>query len=253
MRIGHRRMKAFLKGFCIGLLCLSLIGLLWFLVLQPGITNGEAQALKEEYAQPLPGEPSGELPAGKEQEFLVDLSTLQEEYPDIKGWISIPGTCVDYPVLQSSADDPEHYLRRTYKGERRTAGSIFFQWDCSPESRNLVGYGHNMNDGTMFAVLQKMADEAFRNEHSQILLQTKEGLREYQIAAVLKTDIQKLSFNRTEFADDADFLSFQKELFAQSLYKPETIPGADHRLLTLVTCSYEWESARTVVVAVQVR
>lgn len=171
-------------------MCLSLLGLLWFLVLQPGLTNGEAQALKKEYAQPLPGaESSGVLPAGKEQlepESLVDLPALQTEYPDIKGWISIPGTCVDYPVLQSSADDPEYYLRRTYKGEWRTAGSIFFQWDCSAESQNTVVYGHNMNDGTMFAVLQKMTDEAFRNEHSKILLQTSNGLREYQIAAVLK-------------------------------------------------------------------
>ena len=250
-------MKIFLKGFCIGLLCLSLLGLLWFLVIQPGLTNREAQALKEAYTQPLPeAESSGELPAGKEQpelESLVDLSALQAKYPDIKGWISIPGTCVDYPVLQSSADEPEYYLRRTYKGEHRTAGSIFFQWDCSPESRNLVAYGHNMSDGTMFAVLQKMADEAFLTEHSKILLQTSDGLREYRIAAVLKTDITKLSFNRTEIADDADFLSFQKELFAQSLCKTETIPGADCRLLTLVTCSYEWESARTVVVAAEVR
>ena len=55
-------MKTFLKGFCIGLLCLSLLGLAWFLVLQPGLINGEAQALKEEYTvQPLPGaESSGE-------------------------------------------------------------------------------------------------------------------------------------------------------------------------------------------------
>lgn len=250
-------MKIFLKGFCIGLLCLSLLGLLWFLVLQPGLTNGEAQALKKEYAQPLPGaESSGVLPAGKEQlepESLVDLPALQAEYPDIKGWISIPGTCVDYPVLQSSADDPEYYLRRTYKGEWRTAGSIFFQWDCSAESQNTVVYGHNMNDGTMFAVLQKMADEAFRNEHSKILLQTSDGLREYQIAAVLKTDITKFRFNRTEFADHADFLSFQKELFAQSLYESQTIHGEDCRLLTLVTCSYEWENARTVVIAAEVR
>ena len=250
-------MRAFLKGFCIGLLCLSLLGILWFLVLQPGLTNGESQALKEAYTQPLPGAASsGVLPAGKEQlepESLVDLPALQTEYPDIKGWISIPDTCVDYPVLQSSADDPEHSLRRTYKGEHRTAGSIFFQWDCTPESKNLVVYGHNMNDGTMFAVLQKMAKEAFRNEHSKILLQTSDGLREYRIAAVLKTDIQKLSFNRTVFADDADFLSFQEELFAQSVYEPETIPGADCRLLTLVTCSYEWENARTVVVATEVR
>ena len=60
-------MKTFFKGFCIGLLCLSLLGLLWFLVLQPGLTNREAQDLKEGYAQPLPGESSGEIPAGKEK------------------------------------------------------------------------------------------------------------------------------------------------------------------------------------------
>ena len=72
--------------------------------------------------------------------------------------------------------------------------------------------------------------------------------QEYTIVAVLKTDIQKLSFNRTVFADDGDFLSFQKELLAQPLYHdPAFIPGAGHRLLTLVTCSYEWDNARTVV------
>ena len=110
-----------------------------------------------------------------------------------------------------------------------------------------------MNDGSMFAVLQKMGKEAFRNEHSKILLQTSDGLREYRIAAVLQTDIQKLAINRTGFADDGDFLSFQKEIFAQSICKSETTPGADRRLLTLVTCSYEWENARTVVVAAEVR
>ena len=83
-------------------------------------------------------------------------------------------------------------------------------------------------------------------------LQKENELQEYTIVAVLKTDIQKLSFNRTVFADDEDFLSFQKELLAQPLYHdPAFIPGAGHRLLTLVTCSYEWDNARTVVVAVQ--
>ena len=81
-------MKTFFKGFCIGLLSLSLLGLLWFLVLQPGLTNGEAQALKEEYTvQSLPGaESSGEEPAGNEQsaqeqepESMVDLPALQAE------------------------------------------------------------------------------------------------------------------------------------------------------------------------------
>lgn len=249
-------MKTFLKGFCIGLLCLSLLGLAWFLVLQPGLTNGEAQALKEEYTvQPLPGaESSGEEPAGNEQtgqeqepEAIVDLPALQAEYPDIKGWITIPGTCVDYPVLQSGAQDPEYYLRRTYKGEWRTAGSIFFQWDCTPESRNTVVYGHNMNDGTMFAVLKKMADPKFRQEHPTAVLQTAEGTRTYRIVTALTTDTTQLPFNRTQFAGDEDFLSFAGSMLAGTGY---TVQAGD-RLLTLVTCAYDWDEARTVVVAIE--
>ena len=250
-------MNLFLKTMCGVLLGVNLLVLLWFLVVRPELTNGEAQALKTKFAV-YPGseagnagdEPAGEESTGQEPEALVDLHALRAEYPDIKGWITIPGTCVDYPVLQSDADDPEYYLRRTYKGEWRTAGSIFFQWDCTPESRNTVVYGHNMTDGTMFAVLQKLADEAFREEHSEILLQTETGLRAYNIAAVLKTDSAKVPFQRTVFADDEDFLAFQRKL----LYRAPTFtPSADHRLLTLVTCSYEWENARTVVIAVQVR
>ena len=99
-----------------------------------GADQWRSTSPEKEYAQPLPGaESSGEEPAGNEQtgqeqepEAIVDLSALQVEYPDIKGWITIPGTYVDYPVLQSGAQDPEYYLRRTYKGEWRTAGSIFF-------------------------------------------------------------------------------------------------------------------------------
>ena len=99
-------------------------------------------------------------------------------------------------------------------------------------------YGHNMNDGTMFAVLQKMTDEAFRNEHSKILLQTSNGLREYQIAAVLKTDITKFRFNRTEFADHADFLSFSERALRTVIIRIPNhprrgLPPADARHLFL--------------------
>ena len=110
-------------------------------------------------------------------------------------------------------------------------------------------------DGDILSVLKRAERLLIENGQPERAKQMMEQFRTFykmcirdSIAAVLKTDITKLSFNRTEFADDEDFLSFQKELFAQSLCKTETIPGADRRLLTLVTCSYEWESARTVVI-----
>ena len=180
----------------------------------------------------------------QEPEAIVDLPALQAEYPDIKGWITIPEPAWTTLSCKAAQMIPNTTCGAPIKGNGAQPAAFLFQWDCTPESRNTVVYGHNMNDGTMFAVLQKMADAAFREEHSEILLQTETGLQEYTIVAVLKTDISKLSFNRTVFADDGDFLSFQKELLAQPLYHdPAFIPGADHRLLTLVTCSYEWDNA----------
>ena len=242
-------MKIFLKGFCIGLLCLSLLGLLWFLVLQPGLTNREAQDLKEGYAQPLPGESSGELPAGKEQpepESLVDLSALQAKYPDIKGWISIPGTCVDYPVLQSSADEPEYYLRRTYKGEHRTAGSIFFQWDCSPESKNLVVYGHNMNDGSMLASIRNYKDQEYYNEHPVMYLNTPTQNYKIEIFSAYTTDAESDTY-KMFFESEADFARNLDDWRVQSLVSTNVDVSVDDRVITLSTCTYEFYNARFVI------
>lgn len=247
--------RAFFKGFLLGLICICLLGLLWLFVAKPYTTAAEADALKAKYILTVPGaERSGDFSAGQEtSEILLDFSALQATYPDVKGWLTIPGTYVDYPVVQSSVRQPEYYLRRNYKGEWRMAGSLFFQWDCTLQSKNTVVYGHNMNDGSMFAVLPKLADEVFRQAHPEILLQTVDGLSQYKVFAVLQADTTQLTFNRTAFADDTDFLSFIESLLPASQYKSPYIPSTNDRLLTLVTCSQESENVKTVVVAVQVK
>ena len=150
-------------------------------------------------------------------------------------------------MLQSSAEDPEKYLRRNYDMKWRMAGSLFFQFDCTADSRNLVIFGHNMNDGTMFAVLKKMADPEFRQAHPIAALQTAEGTHEYRILAAMTTDTTQLLFNRTQFAGEEDFLSFAGSILAGTGYTTQ----AGDRLLTLVTCAYDWDGARTVVVAIE--
>lgn len=143
-----------MKGFLIGVLCLCIVGLAGLFVLRPSLTAAEADALKRTYSEAGPGaDRSGALPAGEEPASFVDFSSLRADYPDVKGWLTIPGTVVDYPVLQSSAAQPEYYLRRNYRGEWRMAGSLFFQYDCTLQSKNTVIYGHNMTDGSMFGVL----------------------------------------------------------------------------------------------------
>ena len=239
-------MRGFVKGFWGGMACICLLGLVWLFVIQPQLTAAESRDLKTKFTA-IPGDEfPGDEPAGKEEPQL-DLNALQAEYPDVKGWLIIPGTAVDYPVMQSSAQDPEKYLRRNYDRKWRMAGSLFFQYDCMPDSRNLVVFGHNMNDGTMFAVLKKMADPKFRQEHPTAVLQTAEGTRTYRIVTALTTDTTQLPFNRTQFAGDEDFLSFAGSMLAGTGY---TVQAGD-RLLTLVTCAYDWDEARTVVVAIE--
>ena len=239
-------MRHFAKGFLIGTLCICLLGLVWLFAFQPRLTAQEAQDLKTQFTTIPTDDLSGDGPAGKEEPQL-DFKALQTRYPDVKGWLTIPGTVVDYPVMQSSAQDPEKYLRRNYDMKWRMAGSLFFQYDCTPDTPNFVIFGHNLTDGSMFAVLKKMADPEFRQAHPTAVLQTAEGTREYRILTAMTTDTTQLLFNRTQFVGNEDFLSFASSMLAGT----GVVPQEESRLLTLVTCAYDWDGARTVVVAIE--
>lgn len=247
-------MRAFLKGFLLGTACICTLALVWLCFVRPGITEHEAESLKAVYTT-SPGASSsgaGPLPAGKESAPALDFAALRADYPDIRAWLTIPDTVVDYPVLQSGAEDPEYYLRRNYKGEYRTAGSLFFQSDCVRESRALVVYGHNMDDGTMFGCLPQIMRGEISLERNNIQLQMADGVHHYQVAAMLETDVSRVPFNRTVFTDDADFLNHAQSLLNAAAVRTGVPITADSRLLILVTCSYSWDNARYVVVAVEV-
>lgn len=246
-------MRAFGKGFLIGTACICALALVWLCIVRPEITTQETESLKAAYTTGPGANSSGAglLPAEEEDAPALDFAALREKFPDIRAWLTIPGTPVDYPVLQSSTANPEYYLRRNFKGEYRMAGSLFFQAGCSPEGRCLIVYGHNMADGTMFGCLPKFLDGSYCSEHGQITLQTRDDVRQYAVTAVLETDISRVPFNRTVFADDADFLEHTQILLDSAQIKTGVPITADSRLLVLVTCSYSWPDARVVVVAVQ--
>lgn len=250
-------MRQFFKGFLIGTAAICILLLVWLLLIQPALTRAETQGMKAAYTvTPGAGSSGGALLSeGEEEERKetsgLDLSAMQKQYPDMKAWLTIPGTPIDYPVLQSSASAPEYYLRRNIEGEYRLAGSLFFQYDCSPDDRYIVIYGHHMNDGTMFGCLPEYMNADFCTQHSIVTLQTLEGEREYRIAAVLETDALQFPFNRVAFADEADFLGFVQDIQAASRIDTGVPITADSQVLALVTCSYSWENARYVIVAVK--
>ena len=148
--------RSFARGVLIGTACICLLALGWLFLFRPSLAQYEASELKEAFTESDPGGNSGVLSLpwfNAENEKQLDLASLQAQYPDVQAWLSIPGTRVDYPVLQSSMENPEYYLRRNYKGEWRTAGSLFLQSDCRLSGKTLIVYAHNMNDGSMFGCL----------------------------------------------------------------------------------------------------
>lgn len=181
----------------------------------------------------------------------VDWEYWQGINEDIRAWITVPGTSVNFPVLQAPDYSPELYLKHDIHGNYNPWGVPFLDADCAEKgilsSKVAWVYGHNMLDGSMFEPLTQYADEAFMQEHPKVWIQTPSGIkRSYDVyaAEILHgTDPVK----RTEFKNAADFASWRDMRYLAATAKRLDPSGAP-RILCLVTCSHNtWNNERTVV------
>ena len=214
-------LQAALCGVCI----LSAALLYQDYVTVPRKNRELVEALKTCFPEELP--PGGgslgqkEEQAGRETEVsAVDLRSLQSQYPDVRGWLTIPESGIDYPVLQSSPEEPEYYLRRDYRGNYDINGSLFLQADCIlGESKNLTIYGHNMNSGAMFGNLDQYASYEYWKAHPSVFFQTPEGMEEYQIAAVLKADVSMFDFQQISFQNQREAEAYVEQAKELALFE----------------------------------
>ena len=186
---------------------------------------------------------------------IVDWDWWQNENPDVIGWITIPGTSVDHPVVQAPEDDPDYYLCHDAHGDWNWYGAIYLDADCAESglmgSANAVIQGHHMDDGSMFAPLACYGDEGWASGHALVLVQTPEQKAKL---AVLAADVADASSEpkRVLFADADDYLEWARETVSESsvVLDVETVP---ERMYTLATCSYRtWWDERTLVYAAPV-
>ena len=178
---------------------------------------------------------------------------VYEQNRDFVGWISIDGTNINYPVMQT-IDNPNYYLKHGFDKQYSNYGVPYVQENCALDiSDNVVIYGHHMNNGSMFADLCKYENENFYREHTTIRFDTLDGFGEYEIVAVFKTVAYSESgFKYYHFVDAAgedDFNAFVSQCKALALY--DTGVGAEYgdKLLTLSTCEYSRANGRMVVLA----
>lgn len=164
-------------------------------------------------------------------------------------WLEIPNTDIDYPIMQKK-NDPEYYLRRNYKGEYSYSGTPFLDSKCNiAASQNLIIYGHNMKDGTMFSNLMKYKDTEYCKQHHTIYLTIDDTVYEYELYAVCKVFNDDGWYTFTEQTSKETFNELISHIQNKSLYKSDETAEYGDNFLTLSTCEYSQENSRLIVIA----
>ena len=228
-----------------GIVCIAAIGVYFLRGAESEKAVDELRDRKEAALGTEDGEETGVV-----GNVLPEYQDLFLENPDLVGWVTIEGTSVDYPVMWTP-EDPEYYSHRGFDKEDSPNGLLFMDADSmlDAEGGNVIIYGHNMKNGSMFADLLKYEEQEYYQAHPTIRLDTLYEHRDYEIVSVLKTnEIEKLPFSFTQ-PGDSDEAEVLNNLKQEALYDTGKSAQAGDDLLTLATCDYSSADGRLVVTA----
>lgn len=178
----------------------------------------------------------------------IKLSRLKSQYPDLYGWITVPGTVINYPIMQ--AEDNEYYLYRSYTGASLTAGSIYADYkneEAIRDNYNLVLFGHHMMNGSMFGSLDRYLTEKNFRKDNTIYIYTIDGMYTYKIFSVYETS-KYFPYIETRFSSSEDYIEFLNRTKDLSLYQvPDLKLDENTRIITLSTCNNRYDDGRFAV------
>lgn len=193
---------------------------------------------------------------GEPVEIPIDFEALWEINPEAYAWITIPGTEIDYPILQSETDNT-YYLTHNIEGEESPEGAIFTEDYNSKdfEDPNTVIYGHNMRNGSMFQGLHEYMDRAFFDENREVLIYLPDKILHYEIFAAYLYDDRHL-LESFDFEDEDVFGAYLNRIFSirdmNSFIDTDMEVTAEDKIITLSTCYSNESNQRYLVQAVLV-
>lgn len=171
-----------------------------------------------------------------------NFDALQKKNPNIYAWITVPGTKVDYPVLQSSKLQPENfYINHDLKDRYLFAGSIYSQKYNSKDftDPNTILYGHNMRDDSMFGSLHEFRKKKFFNKYRYIYIYTRGHVLTYKIYAAYRYDnrhiLNSFDFSDPQVVTDYFNMTLNPKTTMKNIDSTTTLTNED-RIITLSTC-----------------
>lgn len=260
---------------CVFLVCAAF--LMQDLVVLPVIADTEQNDIKQLYYassdQPVSSSPTAASAASSQvpvssapperdaQGRLIKFLELQKINPAIVGWIKVPNTIIDLPVLQADSKDPEFYLTHDYNNKYAKYGSIFVDSHCSVEqgkSKSIILYGHSLNSGRMFTELNKYKNYSFYKSNPVFTFDTIDSQSQWKIISIFLTNTlpdqgEPFDYLKTQFKDSSEYLNFVYQMRIRSLFNTGVSFNKDDQIVLLSTCSYEFTDFREVVVARKVR
>lgn len=214
------------------------------------------QQQEEVIEEPIEEELSEET-ENEEKQILSEYEALYDENNDLYGWIKIDDTVIDYPVM-FTPEDPNFYENRNWNKEVCDVGStIFIDGRTAEDSENIIIYGHNMKNLSMFGSLKYYKEKEYYEEHKYIELDTIYEKATYEIIAVSKAKVyyyeepsdEYLFYMNVELDSEEEFNEYVKNMKSNSYYDIEATAQYGDQLITLCTCDYYTTDGRLLIVA----
>lgn len=189
--------------------------------------------------------------------ILLKFTQLHEENPDFAGWLRIPGTKIDYPVM-SRAGDNNYYLDKNFEQQHDKNGSLIL--DCRNDvtaagGQNLIIYGHNMRTGVMFGTLKNYKEKSFCEEHMTIIFDTLYEECEYKVVAAMLSGVAYEDedvfryYDAIDISTEENFNAFRENVMGNAIYTTDETIAYGDTCLILSTCDNYKEDGRFVLIA----
>lgn len=204
-----------------------------------GASNQTDANTNEETEGAAQGEPA-------EPPISVDFDSLCNRNKDVNGWLYCPDTVLNYPVVQGK--DNIKYLQKDLDGKYLASGTLFvdFENGALGEDTNYLIYGHNMKNGTMFGMLTKYKEQSYYDQHPVMYYLTPAG--NYKIELVIGVVVQSDDRLYELRQDKTVLLTLINRYREKSTFQSSAPINEEDLIITLSTCSYEFDNARYVLV-----
>lgn len=174
---------------------------------------------------------------------------LQQNHPDVKGWISIDGTHIDYPLMQS--EDNVKYLDHNVFGDYVVTGSIFldYRFNANFTNFNTIIYGHHVPTGDMFGDIKKFTDKDFFENHRYGMIYYNGEEKELEIFGILEVDAYDMTIYRPLTDNIEENQAYYQYLLTKAKYKRDVSVTSDDKICLLSTCFVDVTNGRHILLA----